>query len=185
MTWQAPDADPFLDLSDEAAQLAAVHDRFERRERQQLAAELATWVGTLRDLSERELTVAVRTAGGRVHRGALIAVGRDHVALRLLSGSLVLVALDAVRTVVPEPGASAPVATGDREHAQDRTLIEALERHVEEVREVVVLLRDTHEPLSGTVLAMGEDVLTLRADGNRRGTTYLPTTAIVAVLLAR
>jgi hypothetical protein len=85
--------------------------------------------------------------------------------------------------VVPEPGAPAPVATGDRDHAQDRTLIEALHRRLEDHREVVILLRDTAEPVRGAVLGMGEDVLTVRVDGGERATLYLPTAAIVAVIL--
>ena len=181
-TWQPPDHDPLVDLMDESAQQAAVRARQEERDRRERAAEVAGWVGTLRDLAERRLQVAVTSGSGRVHRGSLIAVGVDHVAIRQTVGSVVLVALAAIRMLRPEPGAPAVVATGDREHAQDRTLIEALSRIVEDQGEVAIHLADMAEVLQGQVLGFGEDVLTLRLAGRDRGTVYVPIGAVEEVL---
>jgi hypothetical protein len=183
--WVPPARDPFVELADEAAHEAAVRARAELRGREERAAEVATWVGTLRDLAERRLTVSLRARSGRVHRGALVAIGKDHVALRLLAGSMALISLDATRTVRPEPGRPAPPAMGDRENAQDRTLIEAFARAVEDREPVVVVVRDVEDPLQGEVIGLGEDVVTLRLEGTDRGTVYLPLTVVDEVMLER
>jgi hypothetical protein len=180
--WTPPPRDPYVDLADAAAHETAVRGRVEQRERRERAAEVATWVGTLRDLAERQIVVNVRARSGRVHRGVLVAVGLDHVALRL-SGALVLVALDAVRTLRPEPGALAPPAMGDRASAQDRTLAETFERLVEDRRAVVIVVADVDEPLHGDVVGLGEDVVTLRSSGADRATVYLPLGAIDEVVV--
>jgi hypothetical protein len=180
--WTPPARDPYVDLADEAAHEAAIRARAERRARRDRAAEVATWVGTLRDLAERQVAVSLRVRSGRVHRGALVGLGLDHVALRLPAGSLALVSLAAARTVRPEPGEPAPPAMGDRESAQDRTLIEALARLVDERRPVVLVVRDVDEPLHGEVIGFGEDVVTLRLSGADHGTVYVPLAAIDEVV---
>jgi hypothetical protein len=185
VSWTPPARDPYLDLADDAAHAAAVRARSEQRRREERAAEVATWVGTLRDLAERRAAVVVRGRAGRVHRGALVAVGLDHVALRLAAGSLVLLALDAVRAVRPEPGQPAPPAMGDRDAAQDRTLPEVLHRLVEERRTVVVVLRDVPDPLRGEVVGFGEDVVTLTLRDASPATVYLPLAAVDEVVLER
>ncbi|TVR30280.1 MAG: hypothetical protein EA388_14660 [Nitriliruptor sp.] len=181
-TWQPPERDPLVELADDAAQQAAVRARQEERDRREQAAEVATWVGTLRDLAERRLQVAITSGSGRVHRGSLIAVGVDHVAVRQVAGSVVLVARTAIRVLRPEPGAPGVAATGDREHAQDRTLIESLSRIAEERGEVAIYLADVADGLQGEVLGFGEDVLTLRLAGRDRGTVYIPIGAVEEVL---
>jgi hypothetical protein len=181
--WVPPAHDPFVDLADEAAHEAAVRARAEQRDREERAAELATWIGTLRDLAERRLAVSVRARSGRVHRGALVGLGVDHLVLRLQAGSVALIALAATRTVRPEPGLPAPPAMGDRDTAQDRTLAEALARSVEERRAVVLVLREVEDPLQGEVVGLGEDVVTLRIGGVDRGTVYLPLDAVDEVVL--
>jgi hypothetical protein len=183
--WVPPARDPFVDLADDAAHEAAVRARSEQRRREELAAEVATWVGTLRDLAERELVVSLRARSGRIHRGALVAVAADHVALRLHAGSLALVALGAIRTVRPEPGQPAPPAMGDRGVAQDRTLVESLARAIEERREVVIVVRDVTDPVQGEVVGLGEDVATVRLLGGDRGTVYLPLDAVDELVFAR
>jgi hypothetical protein len=183
--WIPPTRDPYVELADEATHEAAIRARAEQREREERAAEVATWIGTLRDLAERQVAVSLRARSGRVHRGVLVGVGTDHVALRLHAGSLVLVSLTATRTVRPEPGEPAPAAMGDRDRAQDRTLVEALARLVEERRHVVLAVRDVEDPLQGEVLGLGEDVLTLRLRGGDRGTVYLPLAALDEVAVER
>lgn len=174
--------DPLRELVDDAVHAAAVRARVEERERRARATEVATWIGTLRDLAERAVPVAVSGRSGRVHRGALTAIGRDHLALRTAADAVVLLALSAVRLLRPEPDVPAPPATGDRVAAQDRTLLEALGRVAEDRGEVAIHLADLDEGVQGHVLGFGEDVLTLRLAGRGRGTVYIPATAIEEVL---
>jgi hypothetical protein len=183
--WTPPARDPYLDLADDAAHEAAVRSRAEQRDREQRAAEVATWIGTLRDLAERQVMVSLRARSGRAHRGALIGVGLDHVVMRVRAGCLAIVALGATRTVRPEPGQPAPPAMGDRDSAQARTMVESLARLVEERRTVVVVLREIDEPLRGEVIGLGEDVVTLRLQGPDRGTVYFPIAAMDEIVLER
>jgi hypothetical protein len=181
--WVPPARDRFVELADEAAHEAAVRARAEQRSREERATEVASWVGTLRDLAERRLPVSLRASSGRVHRGALVAVGTDHVVLQLHAGTLALISLAATRAVRPEPGRTAPPVMGDRESAQDRTLIEAFARVVEDRRPVVLVIRDLEDPLQGEVIGLGEDVVTLRLEGGDRGTVYVPLAAVDEVVV--
>ena len=181
--WRPPEPDPFVELGDDERIRAAIEARQEGRQRRDRAAEVATWIGTLRDLAERELGVVVRLAADRVHRGSLAAVGQDHIALRLASGATVLIMIDTIRSVRPEPGRVAPVAMGDRGSSQDRTLVEALERLAEQSTEVVLALRDTEDPINVRLVGLGEDVLTVRTTGGDASTIYVPVTALREVVV--
>lgn len=183
MTWRPPTRDPYVDLADEAAHAAAVRTRAEERRRRERATEVATWIGTLRDLAERQVPCVVGAAGGRMHRGRIIAVAVDHLAVRAEGGTTVLVVLDLVRLVRPEPGRRAPPAMGDREAAGSRTLVDVLDRLVEVQATVAVVLRDVEDPYEGDVLGLGEDVLTLRLRGGDRATVLLPLAGIAEVLV--
>ena len=185
MAWQPPVPDPYLDLGDDARHRSEVRSRADYRRRMATATELATFVGTLRDLAERTVPMAIRTSSSRIHRGALVGVGIDHLAVRRVDGSIALVAFDTVRAVRPDPGARLPAAMGDRPGAQDRTLLEALDRLIADDHEVVVLLRDVDDPLRGEVLGLGEDVLTLRLSREGRGAVYIPLGAIRELVVGR
>lgn len=183
MTWRPPVSDPFVDLTDRAALSEAVAARERERGRRERAAEVATWEGTLRDLAERGTHVVIRTAGDLVHRGVVLAVGIDHVAVRLASGATVLLAGDTLSSVRPEPGTVAPVAMGDRERSQDRTLVEALALMIEDEPELVLGLRGTTDPMAGTIMGLGEDVVTVRMSGGDRPVAYVPVAAIREIVL--
>ena len=174
--------DAYVEFADEAAYGAAVRSRGEARERRERASELATWRGTLRDLAEQRAVVVARTAAGRRHQGMLLAAAVDHVAMALGSGAWVLIRLDALRQVTPQPGRTASPPAGDREAAQDRVLVEVLERCLEDRCAVVVCAQDVPEPVRGRVVGLGEDVVTLAVEG-RHATTLLPVDAIVEVVL--
>ena len=183
MSRRPPEPDPFVELTDRAVWREAVAARGRERDRRDRAADLATWDGTLHDLAERGVQLVIRSAGDRVCRGILLAVGIDHVAVRLVNGSTVLIAGDTVRSVRPEPGRTAPVATGDRERSQDRTLVEVLAIVIEERPELVLCLRETTDPIAGTVIGLGEDVVTVRIAGDERATVYLPLASIREVVV--
>jgi len=183
MTWRPPEPDPFVELTDRSTVRDAVAARGRERDRRDRAVEVATWQGTLRDLAEREEHVVIRTAGDLVHRGVLLAVGIDHVAVRFANRTTVLLAADTLRSVRPEPGSTAPAAMGDRERSQDRTLIEALALMIEHGPELVLGLRDMTDPVAGTVIGLGEDVVTVRLSGEDRATAYLPVSAIREIVV--
>lgn len=181
--WHRPDQDPFVELSDDAAHDAAVRSWSEVRDRTVQASRRATWVGTLRDLAERELEVSVTTASGRRHRGALFGIATDHLALRTGAERRVLVALQAVRVVRPEPGRRLGEVTGHRSPPVDRTLADALDRCVEQAQAVTVVLDGVTEPLHGFPVSIGEDVLTMRLTAGEPARVLLPLTAVVEVIL--
>jgi hypothetical protein len=183
MSWRPPEPDPFVELTDRAALRDAVTERERERGRRERAAEVATWEGTLRDLAERGMYVVVRTAGDLVHRGVLLAVGIDHVAMRLANGATVLLAGDTVCSVRPEPGSTAPVAMGDRERSQDRTLVETLALMIEDGPELSLGLRGAADPVAGTILGLGEDVVTVRMSGGDRPVAYVPVAAIREIVV--
>ena len=183
MSWQPPERDAFLELGDAARVDEEIAARGERRSRLARAREVATWIGTLRDLAEHRQPAIVTLAGGRSYRGALVAVGRDHVAVRSSGGQLALLRTSAIRSLRPEPGSAAAIATGDRERSEGRTLVEVIERLVEDRARVVLGLQGVDELLPGVLLGLGEDVISLRAEPGETGLAYVPTRAVRELLL--
>lgn len=175
-------ADPFVSLSDEAAQQRAVRARAEGRSRREVAAAVATWVGTLRDLAEAGRVVTILTGSGRAHRGRLAAVGLDHVAVEVQPVGTALLRLDTVRAVRPEPVPDLPPAMGDRSWSQQWELPVWFERLLELEVRVSLVLDGVPEAQPGRLVALGEDVLTLRLDGRDRGLVYLSIDAVSEVL---
>lgn len=175
--------DPLLGLTDRAAVDEAVAAREEERDRRARGASLATWTGTMRDLAERGQRLVVRTAGDRVHRGVPIAVGIDHLVLGLDDGTWVLLASEGLLSVRSEPGQRTGTAMGDRTRGVDRTLLEAIERLAEERRELVLVLRESRDPVPGTVLAVGVDVVTMRLAHDARSLVLVPSSAIREVIV--
>jgi hypothetical protein len=176
-------SDPYLELTDEAAQERAVRARSEARRRQEVAATVATWVGTLRDLAESRRTVTLLTASGRVHRGALVAVGADHIAIAVDPDGLALLRLDRLTAVRPEPSRVTPPAMGDRSWSQHRPFEVWLEYLLELDARVGFVLDGSDEVVHGHLLALGEDVATLRLDGRDRGLLYARVASVSEVLV--
>lgn len=180
--WTPRAGDPFVDLSDEGRAAEAIEERARERDLRRVAAETATFAGTLRDLAEAETTVAVRSATGRSYTGALVAVAIDHVVVRTVAGAALHLAVDQVTAVQPDPSRPPVVASGERDAAADRTLDEVLAAAVEERPTVTVVTRGDGEVHRGGLLAVGEDVLTLRLL-DAGAVRYLPTHAISEVVL--
>lgn len=187
--WSQPD--PFLALSDAAAQDAVVAERRRLREQLDRAAEVATWVGALRDLAESRRPVTVLVAGGRSRRGMVTAIGADVLVVTVGSGDRLLVRLDTVRAVYvgsPVTGAAdaavpAP-ARGHRGPASTRRFLAVLAGELESDPEVSLWLDAVADPLRGRVLGVGEDVLSLRLGGGAGVVAQVPTRMVVEVLLA-
>lgn len=182
--WTPPRPDPFVELADQATHEAAVHARSAERDLRDRAAELAGWTGTLRDLAERGSIVTVRCASGRSHQGPLLAVAEDHLVLRLAGDRVIAVADRAVVAVRPEPSGGAAVATGDRGRAQDRTLLEVIDRAAAARSRVAFGLDGDPEVLQGTLAGVGEDVVTLRLDGRAADLVYVRVAAVTEVVLS-
>lgn len=183
MAGSAPDREPFRELLDASVAEQAVAARARERLLRQRAEEGARFAGTLRDIAEAGGVVTVRTEAGVAHQGRLVAVGLDHCAVATVRGPVVFVALDAVALVRPEPGAAHAAATGERDAAQDRTLLEVLARLVDDRPRVALLARGSPEPVTGELRAVGEDVVTVRLDGDTRGTAYVRAAAITELVV--
>lgn len=168
----------YVQLTDEARWQTTVLSRSAERTHRETAAELATFTGTMRDLAERRLTVVIH-GPRRTHRGVLDGVGVDHVLVRSPSGETALLANRAIHAVGTDPGDRVAVASGAREPDHDQTFVEALGRLAEEGADVVVGLEGSARTLSGRVVALGVDVLTLAGEG---APLFVPVEAIVEVL---
>lgn len=175
--------DPYVELTDAAAHAAAIQARAERRERHDRAAETATWLGTLRDLTERAAAVVLLTRDARSLRGSLIGLSSDHLVLGLPSGGRIHLRLAAVRTVRPEAGRAAPTASGDRPAPADATLEDVIDGLAEQGGPAVLHVRDLADPLHGEVHGIGEDVVTFRLASPEPAVVYLPVGSVDAVVL--
>ncbi|MBK9181096.1 MAG: hypothetical protein IPM45_16325 [Acidimicrobiales bacterium] len=156
--------------------------RVERHWMRRLAEEEATLAGTLLDLAERDVRVALATVTGRVHAGHLTTVGADVLAVRTTPGALVLVALRSVAWVRPAgpPDASGPTGAAAGDRAGGPRLADLLAARVGE-RPRLVVRAGAAEASAGELLAVGRDVLTLGLDGG--GVAYVSLDSLDEVLL--
>lgn len=171
--------DELLRLLDDARAEERGAERGRERVLRQAAEEGARLTGTLVDLGERGSLVTIRTAAGRSHHGGIRMVGTDFCVVGADAGDVWL-ALDGVTTVRPHAGERHPAATGDR-GAVDLLLVEALARVAPE-RPRVALVTSAGETVAGELRAVGEDVVTLRLDGDPRSVCYVSAASIREVL---
>lgn len=173
---EPPDGDdPFQSLLDEARTDLANESRERQRVLRQVQRESATFAGTLLDLAEQRAPVSVRTTTGATITGTVDLVGTDVVQV---GGTwLRATAVGAVRSI----GTGA--ATGDRSPDDGGETFQGVLERLAEDRHRVALLVDGGEPLRGELVAVGEDVLTLRLEGDSRAVAYVPTTTVAGVRL--
>jgi hypothetical protein len=153
--------------ADQRVGQAATARSRERWLRQQ-AAETATMVGTLVDLAEEGADVAV-VVGARTVTGRLTGVGRDGFVVAEPSGAATVVPLarlGALRVAGRRSGTGE--ASGERRAAGEWRVTDALAALAAD-RSQVRLGLTGGETMTGTVLSVGEDVMTLQlpADGLR------------------
>ena len=136
--------------------------------RQQLSdhAILATlsgnFLGTLIELAESRSPIVLITRGGSHHRGAIVAVGTDVVALAPdLDGKRILLATRAIEAI-RGPGISTSRAVDDVSDGAD--LATLLDQFGEDSSRVALLTTGGNR-LMGRILGVGVDQLTLRLDG--------------------
>ena len=101
--------------------------------------------------------------------------------MRTTAGRDVLIALDSVSGVRPEARGQPPL--GDRELGIELRLGDALAALVADRPRVFVVTKGGRDGLSGELRAVGQDVLTLRLDGEPRATVYVPLAAVAEVSL--
>lgn len=173
--------DPHLELLDEARHAEAVRERARERGLRRRDTEAATLAGLVRDLLEAGTTVTVVTRGERRHTGVVVDAARDHLALQGPGGHT-LVRHDAVLQVRPRPGSGSGIAAGDRAGVTDRTLLEALTWVADDRPTVVVAGHSAAEPLRGRLVGIGEDLLTVVADG-LDAPVYLPVDGVAELTI--
>ena len=164
------------------AEVRADDERLRRRREQWLLVEQqesATLVGALTDLADAGAVVVAETGGGR-HTGVIVGVGLDVVFLRdqkrwVLVPLSNLLAVRAVERVRP--------TTGDRPAPLDTTFAEALLELLAERNRVVATLT-SGERLSGRLVSVGEDAVTIELDGERRATAVARLTGVADVVVA-
>jgi hypothetical protein len=163
---------------------ARVEEAAEQRSRErwlrEVAGQEATLSGVLADLAERRVGVSIGV-GGRRHHGTIAAIGVDFVALRLVSGADVLVAVGAIGVVRTAPTVAA--AAGDRMLTTELRLADVLAELAAE-RERVRLVTTTGEAAAGQLQNVGHDVVVLRVDAEPRGSAYVPLATIAEVTLS-
>lgn len=158
---------------DEAAR-ARARERWLRQQ----AAEETSFAGVLADLAERDRPVLVHCSTGRRHRGLLRAIGIDFITLRTDQGTDVFVRLRAISGVRTQPRET-PAMSGRAMHLH-LPLVEAIaEIAIERPR--VLVVTDSADLFAGELAAVGQDVVSLRIDGDRNATVYIPLDAILEI----
>ena len=152
--------DPFAELADEAAAAEAAGERARTRWMRQQAAEEATLAGTLLELADSGTELALRSRSGRTYRGRVGVIGDDFVEI-----GDTWVRLAAVVSL--RHGAGATVERGSHAGTHRTRFGEALATLAPE-RPSVVVVPVTGEPMRGTLVAVGVDVLTLTLDADGR-----------------
>ncbi len=161
---------------DDAARARARQRWLERQ-----AAEETSFGSVLVDLAERGRPVLVQTAAARRHRGRLVGVGVDFVAMHTDSDADVLVATGAIHSMRTEPGQ--PAALSGRAVILERHLADAVAALAAE-RPRVVVATGADAAVIGDLVSTGRDVVTLRVDGDTRANVYIPLDAVVEIALA-
>lgn len=154
---------------------AARSRSLERSMRDQAVAS-ATWAGSLVDLAERRSQVAVCIGTARLS-GALEAVGRDFCVLVRSGPRPVLVRLDRITSLRLDPTAGHRLPGGGRFPALELSLLAALSILAEE-RWPVNLALAAGDQVAGDLVAVGEDVLTVREKDGPRRSVLVPLVAL-------
>ena len=150
------------DFADDSRREKAQQTRQQLSDHAILATLSGNFLGTLVELAESRSPIVLITRGGSHHRGAIVAVGTDVVALAPdLEGKRILLAIDAIEAI-RGPGISTGRAVDD---VSDGVDLAALLDQFGEDSSRVALLTSGANRLMGRILGVGVDQLTLRLDG--------------------
>lgn len=179
--------DPLYDLLDEEAAATRRGARVRERWLRRAAEESATFAGTLLDLAEAGAAVTLHLLGGQRRVGRVVSLGSDFVALRAVAGARRedrWIRLAAISTVRVEVGSGAPTAAeGDRPAPTEVDLLEVLAEAAAEAAPVVLGVGD--ETLSGRIVAVGTDVISIRSDDGPRSITYVSAASLCEAVVLR
>ncbi len=180
-----PQPDDFLaelarwSAGDRAARAAA--ERSRTRALVDQSAATATWAGLLVDLAEASAEVTVAMGEVRL-TGRLVGAGRDFAVLEGHRTRPVLVRIDAITALTPAAASGAATAPGGRRRpALELTLADVLDALAGEQAPVTV--RSGAEAVSGSLVACGRDLITVRAEGPARRPVYVPISGLAYVEL--
>jgi hypothetical protein len=193
--WDDAVADPDGLLAGGARSLAArldvwvadtrIEDSADARARERwltAAAEAdATFSGVLLDLAERGSGVTVATVAGHRRQGVIQVLGADFVALRAATGREVLVSTSSIASVRTAPAVG--IASGERVVTTGLRLGDVLGELAAERARVRLVLLDGGEALTGELRSVGQDVVTMRTDGDAPATAYARLGAVAEVVL--
>jgi len=127
------------------------------------------------DLAEQAAGVVVAVGGIRC-TGRIVGVARDFCVLQPASGRPTLIALGAISALWPQqPGGRG--AAGDRRPGLTLSMAGALSALAEERSRVVLSLADGGQ-VEGEMVAVGEDVATLRTEPPSRRSVYVRLAAV-------
>ena len=126
--------------------------------------------------------IELHTGFGRVHRGQIVTVGRDVVAMTTASRLAVLIASSAVAWLSAERREFTS-ATGGRRTHNVLTMRSLLFGMATERPRVSMLCAGATEPIVGTLYASGSDVCSMLLDGVERRGAHLRIESIGEVLL--
>lgn len=157
----------------------AAAERSRERWLRQQSAEQARLTGIALDLAEQGATATVATTTGRQHRGTVVAVGEDFVAVAPGPRSVVLIAFAAITLLRPPPGRAE--GTGDRSPPHSAWLADVLTGVAADRAHVRIALGP--DVVSAELRAVGADVVTLRIDGAPPTTAYARLSAVTEVWL--
>jgi hypothetical protein len=167
--------DRFLD---EARLAEAARARQQERWLRQVDEEGASLVGALVDLAEGGGSVALETVVG-VHRGCIRVVAHDFCILKSERGE-VWVAYTSLAVVRPDVTSRQATASGNRV-AGDLHLVDGLAALVAD-RPRLTLLLAADRRVTGTLVGVGLDVITMRLEGEATPVAYVPVALLRAVL---
>lgn len=146
------------------------------------AMESATVLGTLLDLAEHGLPVAIGCAGGRRVDGTVRALGADVVVVEERGGGFALVRVAAIALIRPAPESSAGPASGDRVPTLAGAFVDVLASLAGERPEVALALV-SGDGVAGELVAVGSDVLSVRVAAGAGGIAYVPAASVSSARL--
>ncbi len=147
--------------------------RARQRSLEQQAAQESSIAGVLLDLAERGRPVTIKTAGGQVCYGQIVAVGADFVFVRDENEGDLLIPTTAIATI-GTVATDRPV-TGDRP-LSSVVLTDTLDELVADQAHVAVSVGD--ECVRGLLQTAGSDVIAVAVDEARRDRIHIATAAI-------
>jgi len=156
---------------------ARVRERWLRHQ----ATEDATFVGTLLDLAEHTAPLSLSLVGGRRHDGRVVGLAADAVVVDE-RGEHVVIRLGAVVFVRPAPGTVTAVASGDRAASLELAFGELLARVAPDQPDVAVSFV-SGDAVTGRLLAVGVDVMTVQVSAGDAGLVYCPLPSVASVRL--